>query len=137
MKSSSNKIRFNNYIFLIGIIILIAALFLPLSSTCEPSKEFELITVFKYGYQLPSYYLSLTGLIFIVLMAFLADNQLGLITLFTVTPILFIVTVFAEWISPAGFGQPCGNTSTNYQYLLYFGQILIVFSSFLRIVLRK
>lgn len=137
MKINLKRNRINNFIFLIGIIILIAALFLPLWTTCESSEEHEFITVFRYGYQSPLYYASLMGLTFIVLMVLLADDSMGMIAVLTVAPLLFIITVLAEWISPAGFGRPCGNSSTNYQYLLYLGQTLIVSSSFLRIVFRK
>ena len=123
MKIDKTKFNYNIIFLFVGILIVAVSYFLPLTTSCEQtSGPEEFISTKQYGYETFTYFLSSVFILLIILASFLGNGS------FILTSILVllggIITLFFNWIGQAGWGAPCGHSSTQYQTLLYFSHIL-------------
>ena len=121
--------------FYFGVFISLICLILPLHITCEVRKNEEFIQLAVLGKDHFTYYLSLFFLGVILYTAYVRQNSITLVLILSI--IGGGITLFYNWIGQAGFGKPCGDSPTNFQYLLFLGHLMVVVSSLLNVYIKK
>ena len=122
-------------LFYLGVFITLICLILPLYTTCEVRKNEEFIQLAVLGKDHFTYYLSLFFLGVIFYLAFIRQNSITLVLILSIFG--GGITLFYNWIGQAGFGKPCGDSPTNFQYLLFLGHLMVVVSSLLNVYIKK
>ena len=124
----------SKFLLITGIAITISCLFLPVASSCRISDGlYDIIDVDIMGYSSFPYYLSLFFLAYITITGFLGKGSGAKTSMIIFTIIGAAVTQFLLQAGKAGWGKPCGNSPTIYQYLLNLGHALILISAYIQL----
>lgn len=130
MNSEKRLLNVQKSILVIGMLYVLACIFLPLSSSCEELANGDFIATYRIGFDHPIYALDFCLISILILLTYLVkDSYIGPIVLCSIGGFITFIGSFLSMHT----GGPCMNNPTAFMHFLYLALGMVVFSCFMRI----
>lgn len=122
MNKPESSVKLYQVLLYLSLTYIIVCLFLPLSTSCEYLSDEEFVITQKLGALSTNYYVNILAVLSMLIASFTeSGSRTALILIFTLSAGYVLVINF---FSSAGWGSPCGNSPTIYQYALYLADLV-------------
>jgi hypothetical protein len=120
----------------VGLLIIVISCFMPFTTSCKQGNgPEEFIVTTQYGFDSLIFYSSILFLFFIVTPSFFGHSNYAYLTIMIIFGGVFVL--FFRLVSEPGWGKPFGYSPTQFQNILFLGELLIILGGYINIYISN